>query len=66
MVIKMVSGMLWNAILTFLRWSAAISKGKVEHQKIKKGTRVACYMSHQKKKCDWASELRAHRHTRKT
>ena len=56
----------WKIILTFLKWSAAISKGKVEHQKIIKGMCVASYMSQQKKKCDWASELRAHGHTCKT
>ena len=32
----------WNIMLTFLRWSAAISEGKVEHQKIRK-----CSMLHE-------------------
>ena len=39
----------WNIMLTFLQWLAAISAGKVEHQKIRKGTHVACYMSQQKR-----------------
>ena len=56
----------WNVILTFLQWSAAVSKGKVEHQKIRKDTHVSCYVSQQKKKCDWASELRAYGYTCKT
>jgi len=56
----------WNIILTFLQWLAAISERKVEHQRIRKGTHVACYMSQQKKKCDWVSELRAHGYTCKT
>ena len=61
MVIK--NGEWNNIILIFLQWSEPLSKGKVEHQKIKKGTHLACYMSQQKKKF---SELKAHGHTHKT
>ena len=49
-------------MLTFLRWSAAISKGKVEYRKSES---VTCYMGQQKMKCDWASECRAHGQTLK-
>ena len=42
----------WNIMLTFLQRLAAISEGKVEHQKIRKGTGIAFYMNQQKMKCD--------------
>ena len=32
----------WNIMLTFLQWSAAVSEGKVKHQKIRK-----CSMLHE-------------------
>jgi len=50
----------WNIILTFLQWSAYKRRESRASKDQKGHTCVAYYMSQQKKKCDWASELTAH------